>query len=849
VHFLRISSILFYGFHLTDTIDCQINPCGWIYWGKLGEERQMRDLLLFRSSVSSIVRNPVSTDSAAFAVPAALGANIVDNLGDVVDGDLSAGQTTLREAIMMAAPGSTITFDPIIAGGTIALGSDLLIQNDITIDGGDNDITVSGSNTSTVFSIDTGATVVLDSLIIADGNGVGSISVLSGGAIFNQGILTIQSSTIKNSFAMNGGGGIYNFLGTLTLDNSLVTANTAGNQGGGLNNEVGTVSVSNSTISGNTSNGNGFGAGIANVGLFGYAADLNLSSSTIVENVSNGSFSPGILNGELFGGIATAKIGNTIISGNTGGDELQIANYSNFGGNVTIDGSGGYNLISDNSTLDVGGDGNQFNTDPLLEALADNGGKTETHAIQIGSPAFNMGDPGFTPPPDFDQRGDGFDRISGGRVDVGAYEFQFGSVTIIKDALPADGTDFDFTSNITGSENFILDDADPDDGDAFTDTILIEDVLPGSYTVSELSPPIFQLSDLSIESNGSTAGDVLDLVNDQAMFMVDEGEDVTLSFFNDTNVDLAVDKFPALGSDTTPLPGSEITYSIAVANNGTTDAANVSITDLLPPELLGTEWSLTDSQGTMFSGIGDVGVDGVYIAAGSTVIVTATGLLDCDLTSGISLTNTASATPIGVPEQNPIDNTDTDTSFSIAQNSPGVMGFFGRFLAGTPGNDEIIGNERDQTIIGNFGNDSLFGGGGVDLINGQIGNDLLVGGSGGDVISGGVGNDTLDGACTTLGVGQLDRLTGDAGSDLFVLGNKLGTFYLGNGNADFAYITDFNPGVDTIQLSGALGDYVFAPTNLMVTGRNIFGQGIFQGGDLIAILQQSAASDSDITFA
>jgi uncharacterized repeat protein (TIGR01451 family) len=847
VHFLRISSILFYGFHLTDTIDCQINPCGWIYWGKLGEERQMRDLLLFRSSVSSIVRNPVSTDSAAFAVPAALGANIVDNLGDVVDGDLSAGQTTLREAIMMAAPGSTITFDPIIAGGTIALGSDLLIQNDITIDGGDNDITVSGSNTSTVFSIDTGATVVLDSLTIADGNGVGSLSVGFGGAIYNQGDLTVINSEVRDSSAANGGGGINNF-GTLTLESSLVTGNTGGNQAGGINNDSGTLNISNSTISGNTANGFGDGAGILNISFFYIPGILNLSNTTIANNISNGAGTPGISNAEVFTSTAITSLDNTIVSGNTGGNGLQIANYSYYGGTVTIDGSGGYNVISDSSAFDVGGAGNQFNTDPLLGALANNGGSTETHALQVGSPAINMGDPGFTSPPDFDQRGDGFDRVSAGRLDVGAYEVQAGTVTVIKDALPADGTDFDFTSNITGSENFILDDADPDDGDAFTDTILIEDVLPGSYTVSELSPPTFQLSDLSIESSGSTAGDVLDLANDQAMFTVDEGEDVTLSFFNDTNVDLAVDKFPAFGSDTTPLPGSEITYSIAVANNGTTDAANVSITDLLPPELLGTEWFLTDSQGTMFSGMGDIGVDGVYIAAGSPVIVTATGLLDCDLTSGISLTNTANATPIGVPEQNPIDNTDTDTSFSIAQNSPGVMGFFGRFLAGTPGNDEIIGNERDQTIIGNFGNDSLFGGGGVDLINGQIGNDLLVGGSGGDVISGGIGDDTLDGACTTLGVGQLDRLTGDAGSDLFVLGNKLGTFYLGNGNADFAYITDFNPGVDTIQLSGALGDYVFAPTNLMMTGRNIFGQGIFQGGDLIAILQQSSASAVDLAF-
>src|SRR4029450_4457264 len=55
--------------------------------------------------------------------------------------------------------------------------------------------------------------------------------------------------------------------------------------------------------------------------------------------------------------------------------------------------------------------------DPLLAALAlHSPGKTETHALQAGSPAINKGDTATCPPPD--QRGV---RRQGG-CDLGAYE-------------------------------------------------------------------------------------------------------------------------------------------------------------------------------------------------------------------------------------------------------------------------------------------------------------------------------------------------------------------------------------------------------------------------------------------
>src|SRR5687768_12758054 len=62
----------------------------------------------------------------------------------------------------------------------------------------------------------------------------------------------------------------------------------------------------------------------------------------------------------------------------------------------------------------------------MLGPLADNGGPTFTHALLDGSPAINAGDPatvaGSGNTPEFDQRGTGFPRVVGGRIDMGAFE-------------------------------------------------------------------------------------------------------------------------------------------------------------------------------------------------------------------------------------------------------------------------------------------------------------------------------------------------------------------------------------------------------------------------------------------
>ena len=71
---------------------------------------------------------------------------------------------------------------------------------------------------------------------------------------------------------------------------------------------------------------------------------------------------------------------------------------------------------------------NLIGEEPLLGPLQDNGGSTLTYALLPGSPAIDRGDPAFVPPPDFDQRGDGFPRVVNSRLDMGAFEVQSGAV-------------------------------------------------------------------------------------------------------------------------------------------------------------------------------------------------------------------------------------------------------------------------------------------------------------------------------------------------------------------------------------------------------------------------------------
>ena len=313
--------------------------------------------------------------------------------------------------------GDTITFKKGLSG-TITLDPDLgpltvTGSAGLTIDGGRESITVSGGESGgdqlQVFSESAGATLALRNLTVANG------SASSGGGIENNGgMLTVTDSTFSGNSAVGTGsdpvdcankcygGGIENDGGTLTVTGSTFSGNESVGEGGGIANvNSGTVTVTNSTFS---DNGAGFvGGGISNGGT------LTVTYSTFSGNGSS-------VGGGIGNAISsTATLSNTVLESVQGG---------NCGLGTYID--GGYNISGDESCHFTAST-SKNSTDPLLDpnGLQNNGGPTQTIALQQGSPALDYipkGQNGCNTTIKTDQRG--VKRPQGKACDVGAYELK-----------------------------------------------------------------------------------------------------------------------------------------------------------------------------------------------------------------------------------------------------------------------------------------------------------------------------------------------------------------------------------------------------------------------------------------
>jgi len=395
--------------------------------------------------------------------PAAHGATItVNSTADVVADD---GQCTLREAITAANADSasgSMTGECIAGSGddiitlpagtyTLALSGtgednnatgDLDVTGNLTINGaGATSTIIDGGAIDRVFHIFSGVTVEINDLKITNGSNTvggaiynfgGTLTLNNttvsgntagatggGGGVYNNGgTLTLNHSTISNNTA-DYGGGIYNYWNTavLTLNNSTVSDNTAGAKGGGISNNRGTLTLNNSTVSGNTATGgaepNDGGGGIYNI-----YGTVTLDSATIANNATQNGDGGGIDNVA-----GTVNLKNAIVGGNTdsGGQAPDCS------GTLT---SQGYNLIQDTTGCTFStATGDITGQDPKLSPLADNGGPTQTHALQSGSPAIDQipdGTSGCQAGVSTDQRGavraDGPGR-GGSACDMGAYEY------------------------------------------------------------------------------------------------------------------------------------------------------------------------------------------------------------------------------------------------------------------------------------------------------------------------------------------------------------------------------------------------------------------------------------------
>jgi predicted outer membrane repeat protein len=279
--------------------------------------------------------------------------------------------------------------------------SNCTISNNSAEDGG-GIVSYSGFE-GTAIAIVSNTRITGNSAKSGRGGGIHNDAVFVGGSA----TLTVSSCTISNNSASFYGGGIGNSAGNLQISDCTLSGNSAGS-GGGVYTEYdeSEVHISNSTLSGNSAASGG--------GIYSQEqVTVTVTNITLSGNSANSG--GGIYNNGSSGG-TVAIVANTILKTGASGE-----NIYNFGGQVV---SQGYNLSNDNGSGYLNHSGDQINTDPMLGPLQNNGGLTLTHALLAGSSAIDAGDPNFTPPPFYDQRGPGFNRVVNGRIDIGSFEVQ-----------------------------------------------------------------------------------------------------------------------------------------------------------------------------------------------------------------------------------------------------------------------------------------------------------------------------------------------------------------------------------------------------------------------------------------
>jgi CSLREA domain-containing protein len=306
----------------------------------------------------------------------------------------SVGLCTLRAAVQEA--NAWPTADEVIltsattypltragAGEDAAATGDLDITGDVVIRPDAGTAIIDANDLDRVFDVRSG-TVRVHDVVIRNGTettGGGGIRTVAGTDVH------LDRVTVYANLGAGGGGGI-RAAGALTIERSLVRQNAAGSgRGGGIHVEAtGSVVVANSTVFSNSAAG---GSGIAAM----KSSHLDVVESTIASNVSG----PGLQ------ASGTVTVRASILTGHVSG---------NCSGTLT---SLGHNLDSGTTCALIGG-GDVSSTDPLLGALANNGGFTLTLKPAAGSPAIGTSAcVGVT-----DQRG--VARPQGGACDKGSVE-------------------------------------------------------------------------------------------------------------------------------------------------------------------------------------------------------------------------------------------------------------------------------------------------------------------------------------------------------------------------------------------------------------------------------------------
>ncbi len=283
----------------------------------------------------------------------------------------------------------TVTFN--CGTATITFTNYKTIANHVAIDGGGT-ITFDGGNASAFFQVFGSATVTLKRLTLQHGefnqaHALENFGFLRldhvkmqnnasiGAPILNQGDLIVEWSTFASNTntgttTSGRGGAILNDGGNATIRYSTFSGNAAATGGGAIY-STSDLDVSNSTFTGNSTTGSGSGGGAIFQTGGGTSA---VTYATVTANTGQ-TYGGGIYSEDP----AVLVVSRSILANNTNG---------NCDGSSTALVSGGYNVWSGTTSCPFSGSGDGAGN-PMLGALANNGGPTQTMLPAAGSAAIN----------------------------------------------------------------------------------------------------------------------------------------------------------------------------------------------------------------------------------------------------------------------------------------------------------------------------------------------------------------------------------------------------------------------------------------------------------------------------
>ncbi|HEY2103911.1 MAG TPA: choice-of-anchor Q domain-containing protein, partial [Chthoniobacterales bacterium] len=245
---------------------------------------------------------------------------------------------------------SITVFDGTQGGGAIYNAGTLTVAVDVQLH--DNHADGAGG---AIENAPSGSMVILSRVVLRHNQAGG------GGAIENRGNAIVQESTLADNIASLYGGAIDAADETDTTKSTTVfgctlSGNSAGTDGGAIESEM-KLTLTDTTISGNS----------GPEAIADYDRPITVTNVTIAQNTGMG------LN---LHGSPTVMLRNTLLASNAGG---------NCSGAIT---SSGFNLSDDNTCTSVlNQPGDQNGKPAQLGPLANNGGATQTHLPQPGSPA------------------------------------------------------------------------------------------------------------------------------------------------------------------------------------------------------------------------------------------------------------------------------------------------------------------------------------------------------------------------------------------------------------------------------------------------------------------------------